>query len=663
MDTHRSAVAARARALAVRLPFVPACALAGRAFALAVALALVAPVALAALTAPTAPAAAVAQAPLPSLRWPTPVVSGESTGTSIRVPASWRTKAESTGYRDTPDYDETMRYVRRLEAASRWIKVVSFGTSSQGRDLPLIIVSKDRAFTPETALALAKPIVLIQNGIHSGEIEGKDACLALVRDMAVLHTRAELLDSTIVLVIPILSVDAHERHGPYNRINQNGPSEMGWRANPVGLNLNRDYLKVETVEIRALLTQIYTRWWPHLLIDDHTTDGADYRHDVTYSTPHGAGTPGPVDRWIAEAFEGRVVPRLTAMGHLPAPYLSFRGWSTDPRAGVDYDNAPPRFSHGYPPIQNRAGLLVETHMIKPYGARVKATYDLLVAVLEELHARPRALVDAVARADAQTVARGRESDPARREVVLTTKVGDKVEPFPFKGWVTRWEKSDVIGVPLPRYSDAPWDTIIPLRRDVLPRLTVRQPVGYLVPQEWTIARDRMDVHGVRYRRFVKAWTDTVEVQHVIAWRPANEEREGHRTTTVSRAVLERRLRTYRPGDLWVPLDQRSALVAVHLFEAQAPDGLTYWNAFDTVFEHKEYGEAYVVEPLARRMMDADPVLAKAFRDSVARDSTFAKDPQARSEFFYRRSPWADPEQNLLPVTRALRRPPETVLEQ
>src|SRR5688572_18034704 len=191
------------------------------------------------------PAAALAQAgnttPEPK---PGSVTSGE-------VPAFWRTRAERTSYRQTSDYDETMRFVRQVEGSSRWMKVVSYGTSPQGRALPLAILSKDRAFTPEAAFATGKPIVLIQNGIHSGEIEGKDACLALMRDVAALRTKAELLDSAIVLVLPIFSVDAHERRGRYNRINQNGPEEMGWRSNAVGLNLNRDYIKVETGEMRA----------------------------------------------------------------------------------------------------------------------------------------------------------------------------------------------------------------------------------------------------------------------------------------------------------------------------------------------------------------------------------------------------------------------------
>jgi len=575
------------------------------------------------------------------------------------IPAYWRTRAERSEYLQTPDYEETMRYCRQLEAGSTWIRVTSFGVSGQGRDLPLVIVSKDRAFTPEAARATGKPILLVQNGIHAGEIEGKDASLALMRDLAVLRDRADLLDHAILLVVPILSVDAHQRSGPYNRINQNGPEQMGWRFTPIGLNLNRDYLKAETPELRGLLGNVFARWRPHLLVDTHTTDGADYRHDLTYDVSRGPNCPAPVERWTREAFEGRVVPRLAAMGHLPAPYLTFRD-GNHPESGIQLGAQAPRFSTGYAPLQCRPGVLVETHMLKPYRTRVLATYDVLLALLEEVNTHPTALTGAVAEAESLVVARGREADPARREVALSAGLSDVSVPFAFKGLVTRWEVSEITGAPVPHYTDAPWDTLIPLYRDLEPAVVVREPRGYLVPQEWTACRERLDIHGVRYRRLARAWSDSVEVQRVTSWSGASRPYEGHWPISVRDVSLERRVRSFRPGDLWVPLDQPAALVAVHLFEALAPDAMLYWNAFDTVLSPKEYAEDYVMEPLARRMMQDDPALARAFADRVASDTSFARDPGARVDFFFRRSKWADPEANLLPVARALRPPPESV---
>ncbi len=577
------------------------------------------------------------------------------------VPRIWLTKAERTKWKQTADYEETMRFCRSLEAGSRWVRLESFGRTGQGRDLPLIILSKDRAFTAEAARALGKPIVLIQNGIHSGEIEGKDASLMLVRDLAVLHRHEALLDSVVVLVVPMFSADAHERRGRFQRMNQNGPDEMGWRHTPIGLNLNRDYTKLDAPEMRALIGNVYTKWWPDLLVDNHTTDGADYRYDVTWASNHGAGMPASLDRWVSEHLERGVISQLSQMGHVVSPYLEIRGGS-DPRAGVEYGNSPPRFSTGYPPLQARASLLVETHMLKPYGSRVRATYDLMLALLQELHARPRALTQAVRDAESEVIARASAKDPARRLVTLASRVSDRGAPFAWKGVATTWERSDITGSRVPRYSSSPWDTTVTLYRETLPLLTVRQPAGgYVVPQEWTAVLERLALHGLRTRTLARAWSDTVEMARVTDRTTSAEAFEGRHNVRVFAAPNERQVRTFRAGDVWVPLDQRGGALAVALLEAQAPDGFLAWGFFSTVFQRKEYGEAYVVEPMARAMMARDPKLAADFRAKLASDSVFAADPSARSDWFFRRSPWNDPEQDLHPVARALRPVPETFL--
>lgn len=577
------------------------------------------------------------------------------------IPTFWRTKAERTAYVQSADYDETMRYCRQLEAGSRWVKLISYGRSGQGRDLPLLVVSKDRAFTPEAARASGKPVLLIQNGIHPGEIEGKDACLALVRDLAVLRKREALLDSVTLLILPIFSVDGHERLSRYNRINQNGPEEMGWRHTAAGYNLNRDYLKADSPEMRALIGNVYTRWWPELLVDDHTTNGADYRHDVTYAIPHGPGTPASIERWLNTAFEGRVLDTLRARGRLPAPYVTFRG-GHDPRTGIDFGSSPPRFSTGYPPLHSRAAILVETHMLKPYGVRVRATYDLLLALIEEVSARPRALTDAVREAEAANIARGRSSDARARQFAVATSTTDKSEPFEFKGVQTRWEFSPVTGAPVPRWQAAAWDTVIPLFREVVATRSVTQPLGgYLVPQEWTEAIDRLRLHGVRTRVLTSAHRDSAERVRIVHWTLGREPYEGRVRVSADSLVAERALTTFRAGDVWVPLDQPSAGVAVHLLEAASPDGLLQWGFLHTILQRKEYGEDYVVDPLAQWMMARDPKLAAAFRDSLASNPQFAKDPGARVDFFYTRSPWMDREQGLMPFARLMRPVPETAL--
>jgi hypothetical protein len=577
------------------------------------------------------------------------------------VPRIWLTRAERTQWKQTSDYEEMMRNLRSFEAGSRWVKLEIIGKTGQGRDLPMLILSKDRAFTPDAARALGKPIVLIQNGIHAGEIEGKDASAMLVRDLAALHKYDALMDSVILLVLPTFSADAAERRSHFNRINQNGPDEMGWRHTPIGLNLNRDYTKLDAPEMRALIGNVYTKWWPDLLIDNHTTDGADYRYDITYATNHGAGVPPSLDRWYADAIDKGMVQRLTELGHLVSPYLDFKT-GNDPRGGIEYNNSLPRFSTGYPPLQSRAALLVETHMLKPYGSRVKATYDLMLSVLQEIHNHPRALLDAVRDAEAAAVARAQSKDPAKRMLVLASALSDKGVPVSFKGVQTTWEPSDITGTLIPHYSSAPWDSTVLLYRETIPQLTVRLPEGgYVVPQEFTDILDRMALHGIRVRRLARAWADTVEMTRVTGHTIAAEPYEGRANVRVTAVATERQYRTFRAGDVWVPLDQRGGALAATLLEAQSPDGFMAWGFFLTVFQKKEYGADYVVEPMARAMMAHDPKLAADFRAKLEADSAFAKDPGARSDWFYRRSPWRDPEQDLHPIARALRPVPETFL--
>jgi len=570
------------------------------------------------------------------------------------IPRIWLTRAERTRWKQTSDYDETIRYCRQIEAGSRWVKLEMFGRTAQGRELPLLIVSKDRVFNAEGARTLGKPIVLIQNGIHAGEIEGKDASLMLLRDLTVLHKHEELLDSVIVLVVPMFSADAHERRSRYQRMNQNGPDEMGWRHTPIGLNLNRDYTKLDAPEMRALIGNVFTRWWPDLYVDNHTTDGADYRFDITYATNHGAGMPGPLDRWCAAAIEKRVMTSLAEKGHVVAPYVDFRE-GNDPLGGLQYTNSPPRFSTGYAPTQARPALLVETHMLKPYGSRVKATYDLMLSLLEELYARPRALTQAVRETEAEVSARARATEAGKRMVVLASSLSDNSEPFKWRGVETKWEMSDITGGRVPRYSPTPWDTTVQLYRELSPSLSVRQPAGgYVIPQEWTAVLERLALHGIRTRTLQRAWTDTVEMTRVTDRTLATEPFEGRQNVRVLATRTERQWRSFRAGDQWVPLDQRGGLLAVSLLEAQAPDGFLAWGFFSTIFQRKEYGEAYVIEPMARAMMSHDPKLAAEFRAKVASDTAFAKNAGARADWFFRRSPWNDPEQDLHPIARALR---------
>jgi hypothetical protein len=220
----------------------------------------------------------------------------------------------------------------------------------------------------------------------------------------------------------------------------------------------------------------------------------------------------------------------------------------------------------------------------------------MLSLLEELHARPRELMRAVQETEAEVLARARSTDASKRMVVLASSVSDRGVPFAWKGVATTWEQSDITGGRVARYSPAPWDTTVTMYREMSASLSVRQPAGgYVIPQEWTGVLERLALHGIRTRTLQRAWTDTVEMTRVTDRTMAPEPFEGRQNVRVLATRTERQLRTFRPGDQWVPMDQRGGLLAVSLLEAQAPDGFLAWGFFSTIFQKKEYGESYVVE--------------------------------------------------------------------
>jgi hypothetical protein len=567
--------------------------------------------------------------------------------TSPNVPADWQTRAEQTDYRETPTYAETLAYARRIERASRLVRVTEFGRSGEGRALPLVVAAKGNAFTPAAARAAGKLVLLVQANIHAGETDGLDAGLALLRDIAITKSRESLLDHVTFLFIPVYNVDGFERRSPFNRINQNGPSEMGWRGTATNLNLNRDYMKADAPETRAWL-RLWNEWSPDLFVDCHVTDGADFRYNVTYQYEQHQNVPEPLLGWMKSAFDTRIVPATETSGNLLAPYITLRD-GRDPSKGMEGFIETPRYSTGYTPTRNRPGLLIETHMLKDYRTRVRGTYDLLVAVLAELNRDPQGLRRVLRETDDAITAEGRTYDPARR-VPLRLDFTDKTEPFKFKGVEFRIERSDVSGGERIIYGDKPVDLTIPYFNEARVTASVAPPLYYVVPPQWTDVISVLAAHGLQMKQLAEPATLEVESYRFsdVRWSPAPF--EGRNTVTQKNTkVRERRL--YREGSVIIPLAQASARVAVHLLEPDSPDSFVSWGFFNPIFEQKEYGESYMLEKLAREMLAKDENLRREFERRVATDPQFVKSQRARLSFFYDRSPYADARLNLYPVGR------------
>ena len=552
---------------------------------------------------------------------------------SKNIPQDWLTFAERSDYRKTPRYDETVAYSKKLDTASDLIVYKSFGKSGEGRDLPLLIVAGGGTFTPEATRKKAKAVVLIQACIHAGESDGKDAGLALLRDIAITKTRQDLLKDVVILFVPIYNVDGHENFNAFNRINQNGPEEMGFRATTANLNLNRDYMKADAPETRAFL-KLWNEWKPDFFIDCHVTDGADFRYNVTYEYAHFQEVSPFIKNWMDEHFDKNIVPKVEGEGNLLTHYLQFDG--RDVSKGIETFIATPRFATGYVPLRNRAGLLIETHMLKPYKSRVRGTYDILRYTIEEINENKISLLDANKKATEETIERGKTFD-GRRQFALRIETTDKSIPFAFKGIEYRLEDSEISGAKRIIYGTKPLDITIPKFDEGKISVSVAPPLYYIVPPQWKDVVGVLEAHGIKFERLTKPLKVEVESYRFSDVKFATASFES-RITVNFKANPIKETREFPVGSIVIPTAQEAANVAIHLLEPNSPDSFVFWGFFNAIFEQKEYSEGYVLEKLAREMLAKNPELKKEFEEKL-KDEKFAKNPRERLNFFYERSPY------------------------
>lgn len=556
----------------------------------------------------------------------------------------WQTDYEKSGFKETPRYDETIEYCQRLNQKSPLVSMISLGKSPQGRDIQMMVIDKDGLSDPKLIREKGRLVVLVQSCIHPGEPEGKDASIMLVRDLIIDKKNRNLLEKLSLLVIPIFNVDGHERFGPYNRINQNGPEEMGWRTTANNLNLNRDFLKADAVEMRHWL-KMYNTWLPDFFIDIHTTDGADYQYELTYDVEKYGYLDSGLTRWLNDIYEPRLDKGMSEAGFKVFPYVQFRKWH-DPRSGLRKGAAPPLVSTGYAAAQNRPSVLVETHMLKDYKTRVSSVYQLLVQTLSIVNHQSETLKTLISMADKSTASPNFRKTPLPVTFINNQKDSIMVD---FKGFDYSIKKSDLTNGDWFVYDPTkPVTMRVPFFNKNVVDKTVKLPAAYIVPVEWTEVIDRLALHGIRTEKLDKDSTVTVTMLHFKTFEFRKAPYEGRIGVTVTTEEKQEK-RTFPKGSVIVPTDQRTARVIAFLLEPTASGSLVEWGFFNTVFEQKEYGETYVMEKLAREMLASDPLLKKEFEETI-KDNPAYKDKQYEMlNWFYNRSKYKDVNYLVYPV--------------
>ncbi|WP_053911650.1 M14 family metallopeptidase [Pseudoalteromonas sp. SW0106-04] len=539
------------------------------------------------------------------------------------------TAFEHSGGMISPDYQATMAYLKRLQQANpTQFSLVKIGQSDAGRDINMLVASEQGNNSAAHIANSDKPTLLIQAGIHSGEIDGKDAGFMLLRDIAT-GKRLDILKSVNLLFIPILNVDGHERASAYNRINQRGPAVMGFRTNGQNLNLNRDFTKLDTPGVRAL-AGVVNQYQPSLYLDIHVTDGADYQYDITYgyAPTFASATPkvtAAMDQWIAPVIDQK----LEEMGHIPGP-LVFVMDKMDFAKGLAGWVAGPRYSNGWGELRHLPTILVENHSLKPYKQRVLGTYVLIDGAITALTRHGDDISAAVAQSKAQQ----------QERLVVERSYAKEPDTIAFKGIAYDYYESTATGAKEVRYLGKPkhYDAL-PIFWQKEVKTEVDVPKAFYIPRQYTDVIATLKMQGVE----IEAVTADIELPLAQA-RIINHQ--------FAQAPFEGRFRVSAEFDystaktpvnkqwLKVSTKQPLGLLATHMLHPEAPDSLFQWGFFHSIFQRTEYVENYALAPYAQQMLESNPDIAERYNAKLE-DEDFANDNDARRAWLYAQTPYYD----------------------
>jgi hypothetical protein len=553
------------------------------------------------------------------------------------------TKFEQTQAKETPAYNEIISWWKMMDARFPAIKMQSMGFTDAGFPLHLVVVSNDGDFDMASLRRKNKRIILINNGIHPGEPDGIDASMLLVRDIAV--RKIKLPDNVVLAIIPVYNIGGCLNRSPWYRADQNGPANFGSRGNSQNLDLNRDFIKCDSKEARSFAA-IFHECDPDVFIDNHVSNGADYQQIMTLLTTQHNKLGGVMGDYLHTTFEPALYKGMKEKGYDLVPYVDFEGNTPDAGMTAFLDVA--RFSSGYATLWNTFAFVPETHMLKSYEQRVKATYALMQSFIEFIAANSAAikqkrLESKKATVDATSFPLNWRVDTTRHEQVL------------FKGYEAGYKPSEVSGLPRLYYDRSkPYEKQLPYFNYYTPKITIEKPMAYIIPQGWWKVIELLTLNEVQMFRFPNDTSMEVEVYHIEDYKTSPRQYEMHHLNTEVKVSTAKQVVKFRKGDCYIPLTQAANRFLVEVLEPQSEDSYFAWNYFDAILGRKEGYSPYAFEDLAAQYLNEHPDLKKQLEARRASDTAFAKSASAQLDFVYRNSPYYEPEHLRYPVYRVVR---------
>ncbi len=566
-----------------------------------------------------------------------------------------RTPNEQSGNTQTTTYAECIAFYKELAKAHPEAKLLAYGAGAQhelgtdaGLPLHLMVLDAHREFDAAKARKRGKAILLINNNIHPGEPEGADASMLLARDLMQQPEMKKLLATAVVCIVPMYNVDgalnrSSLAQGWFSRANQNGPPALGFRGNARNLDLNRDFIKLDSRNAWTL-TEIFTAWDPDIFMDNHTTDGADYPAVMTILESHLSKVSPALAAFQKNVFTPALYAGMQTANVPTSPYVDF---DVLPDSGLTAFFESPRYSSGYATLFHTLAYVPEAHMLKPFAARVDATYKLMVTALQTLHQHGTTLQSA--RQESRSAFEKQMHVPIRWKPNRAV-----VDSLLFHGFTARYMNSAVTGQPRLQYDRAaPYTKRVPYRTQYDAEVEVQKPLAYIVLPQWREVVQRLQANGANIRQLTRDTTLRVEAYRIGTYTTTQRPYEGHYLHSNTTVTTDTLTLTCPAGSWLVRPTGRAARYVVETLEPQAHDSYFNWNFFDSVLMQKEYFSDYLFEETAADLLRKDEQLREAFEARKASDPAFAKSAAAQLDYLYRRSPYMEPGFMRYPILRVL----------
>jgi hypothetical protein len=554
-----------------------------------------------------------------------------------------KTYFENSNFLESVPPENVMDFYKSFSSPYLHINIAGYGDG--GDPIHEVIISK-KAYKSSSEHK-GEMVYFILNGIHSGEAGGIDASQMLVRDHLKKLQESTVYDDIILVIIPVYNVGGHKKYSPYNRINQNGPVNMGFRGNARNYDLNRDFIKMDTRNMEVF-AKLFHSWKPSVFMDNHCTDGADYQYAMTYMINHLNLDPKPLRDYINNDFLPDVETQMVKKNYPMAPYVSLAS-NGDIKMGLNYYKLSPRFSTTYASLFNTISILVETHMLKAYKDRVLSNLAIMESVISNISKNTNK-IKKVLNENMNNVL-SKEKYTIRWELDR-----EKYTMIDFKGYEYQQVEQEFFNGPLVKYDrDKPVTFKLKYHNQFKELETIDIPQSYIIPKAWHNIITKLKANNVMLEKLKENKEHDVEMYRFDNVEFQNRPFEGRVMIKNFDYAVEKTKRAFEKGDFVIKTNQASRLFILESLEPKGLDSFFNWGFFNTILQQKEYFDPYIFVDKIDKILKDNPNLKEAYEKALEEDPSLKKSGYARMNYIYKRSKYYEKHSHMLyPIARIMK---------